>query len=180
MLSIMCRVGVHFSWRKWEDSFRFGLIGHAWNSIEGKRPVNCFQAVVPLAPRINCRQMMAFLFDYSPAPGQDVHSPSSRICIVSPRVLSLDLLPAVLALALPHFKFVFPCFYAKIPMDSSLSLCSKTLLFSFPVEPEAIENRRQLTSLWRNIFFFWINLSLDAVSSKSILSWNFPVIVWNL
>lgn len=93
---------------------------------------------------------MAFLFDYSPVPGQVAHKVQG---LGSPRVLSLDLLPAVLALALPHIKFVFPYFYAKIPMDPSLPLSNKTLLFSFPVEPEAIENRRQLTSLWR-IFFF--------------------------
>lgn len=107
---------------------------------------------VPLAFRVNGRQMMMFLFDYSPVPGQVAHSPSSRICIVSLRVLSLDLFAAVLALASPHFKFVFPYFYAKIPMDSSFSLCSKTLLFSFLVECEAIENRRQLTYL-RQTFF---------------------------
>lgn len=122
---------------------------------------------------------MTFLFDYSPFPGQGAHSPSSRICIVSLRVLSLDLFAAVLALASPHFKFVFPYFYAKIPMDSSFPLCSKTLLFSFLVECEAIENRRQLTSL-RQTFFSWINLSLNAVGSNSMWSWNFPVIVWNL
>lgn len=89
---------------------------------------------------------MTFLFDYSPVPGQVAHSPSSRICIVSLRLLSLQILPAAPALALPHFKFVFPYFYAKTAMDSSLSLCSKTLSISFLVKPEAVENRRQLTS----------------------------------
>jgi len=110
--------------------------------------VNCFQTVVPLTLRVNCRQMMAFLCDYSPVLGQAAHSPSSRICIVSLRVLSLDFLPAVLALALPNFIFIFPYFYAKIAVDFSLSLCSNTLLLSFPVEPKAIEKTIQLTALW--------------------------------
>lgn len=92
---------------------------------------------------------MTFLFDYGPFPGQVEYSPRSGIHIVSLNVLSLDLLPAVLALALLHFKFVFPYIYAKIPMDSSLSLCSKTLLFLLPVECESIKNRRQLAHLKR-------------------------------
>lgn len=139
---------------KFLRTLRFALIGHTWTYVEGRRLVNCFQTIEPLAFTVNCRKMMTFLFDYSLVLGQVAHSPSSRVCIISLRILSLDPLPAVLALALPHFKFVFPYPYAKIPMDPSLSLCSKTLLFSLPVESEAIENRRQLTSFRRNFFLF--------------------------
>lgn len=166
----------HLLWRQILRTLWLALIRHTWNYVEGRCPVSCFQTVLP--PSFG-REIMTFLFDYTRIPGQVSHNPSSRICIVSRRLLALKILPAVLALALPHLKFVFPYFYAKIAMNSSLSLCSKTLLILFSVKLEAIENRRQLTSRRRNIFFSWINLSLNAVGFKSA-SWNFPVTVSNL
>lgn len=166
-------------WRQiFKSSFRLTMKRHAWNYVEWTHPVNYSKTVVPLALTVIADKKMTFLFDYSPVPGQVECSPRSSICIVSLNVLSLDLLPAVLALALLHFKFVFLIFVPRFQWIPAFPCAVKPSYF---VPSGTWKHRKQKTAYpFKKTLFFCINLSLNALCSKSILTWNFPVIVWSL